>query len=241
MKVGKWFEKRGEPVILEDDILVTDEWYQYYRKCTNNLKKILEILDSKTFNQNFDEIFSNSRLDAQLTKFWDCIIDIRFLAEIKNPEAMKEWLSYCRSIEKKPLVSKTKNGKIQTWNERKKVLYSWLKRAKAVGITPLPPNRPSSGKRKEWEESIIKAEKQPKPKKGKYPPYNSVKDGAYKWECIDKLKYIKPGSFLIVEDRIYQTVDWWIRAMENTMEEFKGKLFHAEEINHNTQKIWRVK
>jgi len=29
--------------------------------------------------------------------------------------------------------------------------------------------------------------------------------------------------------------------VENTMEEFKGKIFHAEEINHNTQRIWRVK
>ena len=138
MKVGKWFGKREGPVIYDDDVLVNDEWYQYYRKCTNNLTKILEILDSKTFNQNFDEIFSNSRLDAQLTKFWDCIIDIRFFAEIKNPEAMKEWLSHCRSIEKKPLVSKTKNGKIQAWNERKKVLYSWLKRAEAVILTLCP-------------------------------------------------------------------------------------------------------
>ena len=35
----------------------------------------------------------------------------------------------------------------------------WRKRAKAVGITPLKGRRPTPNQRKEWEESIIKAEK----------------------------------------------------------------------------------
>ena len=65
--------------------------------------------------------------------------------------------------------------------------------------------------------------------------------GEYKRECINKLKYIKKGSSLLVEDRIYQTVDMWTREMKGSMKEFKDKIFHVEKVDHNTQKIWRVK
>ena len=65
--------------------------------------------------------------------------------------------------------------------------------------------------------------------------------GKYKRECIKKLKYLKRGSSILIEDRIPQTVEWWLIEMENTMEGFEDKTFHAEEINHNTQRIWRVK
>ena len=44
-------------------------------------------------------------------------------------------------------------------NAKQKVWYMWRKRAKAVGITPLKGRRPTPNQRKEWEESIIKAEK----------------------------------------------------------------------------------
>ena len=48
--------------------------------------------------------------------------------------------------------------KKQSWNERRKELHSWNKRAKACGIEPLPPKRPTKGQRKEWEDSIVTAE-----------------------------------------------------------------------------------
>jgi len=37
-------------------------------------------------------------------------------------------------------------------------LHKWNKRAKACGIAPLPPKRPTKGQRLAWEESIIQAE-----------------------------------------------------------------------------------
>jgi len=44
-------------------------------------------------------------------------------------------------------------------NAKQKVWYMWRKRAKAVGIAPLKNRRPTPNQRKEWEESIVAAEK----------------------------------------------------------------------------------
>ena len=237
MKIGKWFWKKqhetDNEIIITNDIdkvlYSTDEWYIYYRQCTKNIRKIRSIL----------EYFTNQPQGYSKTaKFWEGIVEIGFLADIKDPEEMKEWLLHCK---KEVLTSKPKHQQTKAWSERKKVLYSWLKRAKAVGIAPLPSSRPSQGQRKEWEDSVVKAERISKTKNGKNPPYNSVKDGAYKWECIEKLKSLQVNDSLRIEDRIHQTVEWWVIGMENTMKEFKDKKFIVKEINHNTQIIWRAK
>ena len=52
----------------------------------------------------------------------------------------------------KELIKKKK------WLQRRRELHSWFKRAEAVGIAPLPARRPTPGQRKEWEDSIVKAE-----------------------------------------------------------------------------------
>ena len=48
--------------------------------------------------------------------------------------------------------------KKQEWNERRRQLHRWNQRAKVCGIEPLPARRPTPGQRKEWEDSIVKAE-----------------------------------------------------------------------------------
>ena len=48
--------------------------------------------------------------------------------------------------------------KKQSWNERRKELHQWNKRAKACEIPTLPPRRPTKGQRLAWEESIVRAE-----------------------------------------------------------------------------------
>ena len=67
----------------------------------------------------------------------------------------------------------------------------------------------------------------------------------YKWECINALAKTGVGDSICVEDRINETVTNWIncvkiRARMGTMPEFSGKKFIVREINHNTQRIWRV-
>ena len=48
--------------------------------------------------------------------------------------------------------------KKEQYSQKRKEWYKWNKRAKAVGIKPLPAGKPTKGQRKEWEQSIIKAE-----------------------------------------------------------------------------------
>ena len=74
-----------------------------------------------------------------------------------------------------------------------------------------------------------------KTKNGKYNPG----DGSYKWECIDKLKSLQVNDSILVEGRVCQTVDEWTRSYR--LKEMRDKRFNVEEINHNTQRIWRVK
>ena len=152
-----------------DDILVTDEWYQYYRNCASSLKKIVEILE--------DGSLGNTELLHE-TKFWEGMCEIRSIADVQDPEEMKEWLFHCRTI-----------GRNAETKVTKKVEYDI---------------------------------------------------GKYKRECIDKLKHIKVSRSLLVEDRTYQTVDWWIKEMENNMEEFQNKKFLIEAVGHNTHRIRRA-
>ena len=44
-------------------------------------------------------------------------------------------------------------------NEARKIMRSWLKRAKLANVDPLPARRPTPGQRKAWEKKIIAAEK----------------------------------------------------------------------------------
>ena len=44
-------------------------------------------------------------------------------------------------------------------NEARKIMRSWLKRAKLANVEPLPARRPTPGQRKAWEKKIIAAEK----------------------------------------------------------------------------------
>ena len=68
-----------------------------------------------------------------------------------------------------PLKTKEELNKLQNMPQKAKSIdnrnksrreqYKWLKRADAVGVKPLSAKRPTPGQKKEWQESIIAAEK----------------------------------------------------------------------------------
>ena len=55
------------------------------------------------------------------------------------------------------LPKKVKSNKKR--NELRREHHKWLKRAKAVGIDPLPSRRPTAGQKKAWQDKIIELEK----------------------------------------------------------------------------------
>ena len=68
-------------------------------------------------------------------------------AEVVPVEIQQEFNHIDSELEKKKAVL-----------EKRRELYSWSRRAEAVGIAPMPPKRPTKGQRLEWEMSIIRAE-----------------------------------------------------------------------------------
>ena len=68
-------------------------------------------------------------------------------AEILPEQTQQEFQHIDKELVKKKAV-------LDRWRE----LYSWSRRAEAVGIAPMPPRRPTKGQRLDWEMSIIRAE-----------------------------------------------------------------------------------
>ena len=74
------------------------------------------------------------------------------LREVQNAEVVPERIQQEFQHIDRELVKK------KAVLDRRRQLYSWSRRAEAVGIAPLPPWRPTRGQRLEWEMSIIRAE-----------------------------------------------------------------------------------
>ena len=90
--------------------------------------------------------------DAEVIEIFDEIEMPQGLPKRVKPKTVKE-----EKIKIKTIIDR-ENKKL-TYNEMRKEWYDWKKRAKAVGIEPLPAKKPTKGQRKEWELSIVEAEK----------------------------------------------------------------------------------
>jgi len=107
------------------------------------------------------EMFMKDQLEGSMeekskeVKFEEVIIEevVESAPSEKNKRGIikKEKVKTFQQIQKE--VSKAKR------NLKQKQWYMWRKRAKAVGVEPMRNKRPTPIQRKEWEESIIKAEK----------------------------------------------------------------------------------
>ena len=92
--------------------------------------------------------------DAEIVEIFDDVVIPDDLPERKPSKTVKE-----EKVALKSEIDKDKNkGKKKTRNEMRREWHAWKKRAKAVGINPLPATKPTKGQRKEWELSIIAAE-----------------------------------------------------------------------------------
>ena len=93
----------------------------------------------------------------------EIIEDIKALPDDFNglPERQKEkgtWKERKDSQKLKKVLDKEERRFKR--NQDRKIMRSWLKRAKLAGIEPMPAKRPTKGQKKAWQDRVILAEKE---------------------------------------------------------------------------------
>lgn len=94
--------------------------------------------------------------DAEVEDIVDSIPDIPLLKE-ELPERKVE-NQHKRAVEEKKQIKDAINR--EEYNRKRREWHKWKKRAKAVGVEPLPARRPTPAQRKEWQDQIEQKEKQ---------------------------------------------------------------------------------
>jgi len=92
--------------------------------------------------------------DAEIIEVFDDVVIPEDLPERKPQRTVKEEKVALKSEIDKDRRKHTSPKR----NEQRREWYRWKKRAEAVGIEPLPAKKPTKGQRKEWEDSIVRAE-----------------------------------------------------------------------------------
>ena len=113
---------------------------------TNRLQKHINIRISSPFEQWLASNDNNQIEDAEIVLESMPPLPPR-IADNAPKKPHNDFIRLDQELQKK-----------QSWNERRKELHQWNKRANACGIEPLPARRPTKGQRKEWEDSIVTAE-----------------------------------------------------------------------------------
>ena len=106
-----------------------------------------------TIDSPFEKFLKKESIDdAEVIEEFD---DVEMPQDL--PERIKPKTQVEEKIKIKTIMDREK--KKLTYNDKRKLWYNWKKRAKAVGIDPLPAKKPTKGQRMEWEQSIVEAEK----------------------------------------------------------------------------------
>ena len=107
----------------------------------------------------------NITIDSPFEKFLkkESIDDaevIEVFEDVEMPQNLPERVKPKTQVEEKIKIKTImdREKKKLTYNDKRKLWYNWKKRAKAVGIDPLPAKKPTKGQRMEWEQSIVEAE-----------------------------------------------------------------------------------
>ena len=122
---------------------------------TNRLQKHINIRISSPFEQWLAQSGNNQIEQSRNDSGFQDILDAEVVVDELPPrtadntpkKVQNDFVKLDKELQKK-----------QSWNERRRELHRWNQRAKTCGIEPLPARRPTLGQRKEWEDSIVKAE-----------------------------------------------------------------------------------
>ena len=113
---------------------------------TNRLQKHINIRVSSPFEQWLASNDNNQIEDAEIVLESMPPLPPR-IADNTPKKPHNDFIRLDQELQKK-----------QAWNERRRELHKWNKRAKVCGIAPLPAKRPTKGQRLAWEDSIVTAE-----------------------------------------------------------------------------------
>ena len=105
-----------------------------------------------TIDSPFEKFLKKESIDdAEVIEIFD---DVEMPKDL--PERIKPKTQVEEKIKIKTIMDREK--KKLNYNDKRKLWHNWKKRAKAVGIDPLPAKKPTKGQRMEWEQSIVEAE-----------------------------------------------------------------------------------
>ena len=158
----KIYERYEELVVGELPSIMKSMIREAKEGSVNAAKFVFEALGKyqKQINVTIDSPFEKflkkvDTIDAEIVDVPDVFIDAPddpTLPERKPKISDAQDKIHVNKVIKKEIKKLSRNEKRKEW-------YKWKKRAKAVGIEPLKATRPTKGQRKEWELSIIEAEK----------------------------------------------------------------------------------
>ena len=89
--------------------------------------------------------------DAEVEEIVDSIPDIEVALPDRDPQDQSKRVQ----VEKKKIKKRIKKAsEVKEYNKKRREWHSWNKRAKAVGVEPLPARRPTPAQRKDWQNEI---------------------------------------------------------------------------------------
>lgn len=95
--------------------------------------------------------------DAEIEEIVDSIPDMEVNLPERDPQDQSKRVQKEKKKIKERVVEESEN---KEYNKKRREWYKWNKRAKAVGVDPLPSRRPTPAQRKTWQDEIKHKEKQ---------------------------------------------------------------------------------
>ena len=125
---------------------------------SGKLVKNVNVTIDSPFEKFMKKVDNAEVVDAEIIEEGMDVISEEYEA-ISLPERKKESpIARVREEKRKIKKSIKEEVKRQDYNRKQKIWYQWKKRAKAVGVEPLPSKRPTKGQRKAWEDEIVRRE-----------------------------------------------------------------------------------
>jgi hypothetical protein len=133
-------------------------------KLQKNINITIDSPFEKWLKQSDGEIKIDNAQDAEIVSDLEALSpEFANLPERSADNSPKHAMDELKKLRKAQNKAKSASNR----NRLRRQQHKWLKRAKAVGIDPLPKKRPTAGQKQAWRDSIVAKELQMKASKSK--------------------------------------------------------------------------